>query len=115
MMKNKDSSTSLSQVYRLQNKIEEIKRMESDEFYKVKRDEIRIRKDLEEMKLKYRRSNDELTKLKQKEEELNELKAYFQNKREQEEQELVKKQLLIENQKFSLLGLLRHKDKKPIL
>ena len=114
-MKNKDSSTSLSQVYRLQNKIEEIKRMESDEFYKVKRDEIRIRKDLEEMKLKYRRSNDELTKLKQKEEELNELTAYFQNKREQEEQELVKKQLLIENQKFSLLGLLRHKDKRPIL
>lgn len=110
-----ESSIHLSQVYRLQNKIDEIKRMGNDEFIKVKRDEIRIRRDLEDMKLKYKRSNDELTKLKQKEEEVNELKEYFHHKKQTEENESVKKQLQFEKEKLSLLGLLRYKSKHPIM
>lgn len=114
-MRNNESNKNLAQVYRLQQKIEEIKRMENEEFYKIKRDEIKFKKELGDLRLKFKRSEDTLTKLRQKEEDINELRAYFQDKKQKEEDEEIKRQLQFAKEKHSLLGLIRHKDKRPIL
>lgn len=110
-----ESSKHLSHILRLQNKIEEVKRMENEEFIKIRRDELKYKKELDEIKLKLKRTQDELTKLKLKEDEINSLREYFAEKKQNEENEIVKKQLQFEKDKLSLLGLIRNKDKKPIL
>lgn len=110
-----ESYNTLSQVYRLQTKIEEIKRMENEEYDKVIRDEVKLKKELDEVKLKFKRSSDELSKVKSKQEEIENLRSYFMNKKQSEEQESVQQQLKYESEKLSLLGLIRHKNKKPLL
>lgn len=110
-----ESDQNLAQVYRLQQKIDEIKRMENEEFYKIKRDEIKLRKELDELRLKYKRSQDALGKFKEKEDEINDLKAYFHDKKQKEEDAEIQKQLKYEKEKLSLIGLCRLKDKQPIL
>ena len=114
-MKNNESNKHLSHIMRLQTKIEEVKRMENEEFVKIRRDEFKFKKELDEIKLKLKRTQDELTKLKLKEEEINSLRDYFAEKKQLEENEVVKKQLQYEKEKLSLLGLIRSKDKNPIL
>jgi len=114
-MKNKESNKNLSQVYRLQQKVEEIKRMENEEFDKIRHDEVKLRKELDEYRLKFRRASDELAKLKQKEEEIVELRTYFSERKHKEEEESIKLQLKHEREKLSLLGLIRHRNKQPIL
>lgn len=110
-----ESNKNLAQVYRLQQKIDEIKRMEGEEFYKIKRDEIKVRKDLNDFKLRFQRSQEALNKFREKEDEINELKEYFHSKKLAEEEVTIKKQLQLEREKHSLIGLFRHKDKRPIL
>ena len=112
---NNESNKHLRQVHRLQQKLDEFKRMQNEEFYKVKRDELKIRKKFDDIKLKYQRSQEALNKFQQKEDDILELQEYFEDKKKIEETERINTQLQYEKDKFSLLGLLRHKDKRPIL
>jgi len=111
----KKTTNNLCQVHRLQQKLDEFKRMNNEEFYKVKRDEVRIRKQLDEVKLRYQRSQDALDKLRQKEDEVNEMQEYFQELKDEEDQKRIQQQLQFEKEKHSLLGLIKNKDKEPIL
>jgi hypothetical protein len=110
-----ESNNNLSQVYKTRQRLEEIKRMQNEEFYKVKRDEIELKKSLDDLKLKFKRSQDEVNKFKQKEDEISELREYFQEKKQKEEDEKIKIQLKHEREKKSLIGLMRLRDKGPIL
>lgn len=108
-------NNNLSQVYKTRQRLEEIKRMQNEEFYKIKRDEIELKKSLDDLKLKFKRSQDEVNKYRQKEDEINELREYFLEKKQKEEDELIKTQLRNEKEKNSLIGLMRLRDKTPIL
>ena len=114
-MKNNEANKQLSQVHRLEQKLDEFKRMQNEEFYKVKRDEVKVRKQLDDIKLKYQRAEDSLNKLYHKEEEINELRDYFQEQKDEENRKRIEEQLQYEKDKHSLLGLIRHKNKTAIL
>jgi len=112
---NSESNKHLFQVYRLQQRIDEIKRAENEEFYKIKLDEVKLKKSLDELKLKLQRSQDEVSKYEQKEDEVEDMKQYFSEKKQKEEDERVYKLLKFEKEKHSILGIMRLKDKQPIL
>jgi hypothetical protein len=54
--------------------------MQNESFYKVKRDEIELKKSLDDLKLKFKRSQDEVNKFKQKEDELANLESTSRRK-----------------------------------
>lgn len=112
---NNESNRNLAQVHRLEQRLDEFKRMNNEEFYKVKRDEIKTKKLLDEVKLNFQRSQDVIEKFKQKEDEINEHLEYFRAKKQKEEDSLIKAQLQYEKEKHSLLGIFQNKDKRPVL